>query len=301
MAFKWLDSFKDKVSNWYNDGDQFYLRTVVDPIINLGKDVYNSAPALSEIFTPYGDVKAGADVLDSGVSDIKNGNYISGATKVAFSPIFGSLMLLAPNGVDAPIKASTKSLTEPLYIYTGKELGKAPGRGRPASNINEATGKPITLDDIKNALEHNGRRVYEGMNEAETKSAILRETIDRQNKYKQVIAAQERRDARKYAKSSSATYESNKRAPYAKRAKEQIFGNGDTRLTSYIDPTEYYTYNPKKSIEWNYEKYKNSLLDDFYFTEREASDLFNEAYKSFFSTPKNEFGGELNYLSIFKP
>ena len=299
MAFKWLNNFKEKVSNWYNDGDQFYLRTVVDPIIDLGKDVYNSAPALSEIFTPYGDVKAGADVLDNGVSDIKNGNYVSGATKVAFSPIFGSLMLLAPNGVDAPIKASAKSLTEPLQIYTGKELGKAPGRGRPASNINEATGKPITLEDIQNALQNNGRRVYEGMNEAETKSAILRETIDRQNKYKQVIAAQERRDARKYAKSSSATYEPSKRAPYAKRAKEQILGNGDARLTSYIDPTEYYDYNPKKSMEWNYEKYKTALSDDFYFTEREASDLFNETYKSFFSTPKNEFGGSINYLKIF--
>jgi hypothetical protein len=52
-------------------------------------------------------------------------------------------------------------------------------------------------------------------------------------------------------------------------------------------------------MEWNYEKYKTALSDDFYFTEREASDLFNETYKSFFSTPKNEFGGEINYLKIF--
>jgi hypothetical protein len=41
---KWLDNFKEKVSDWYNDGDQFYLRTITDPFIKLGKEIWHAGP-----------------------------------------------------------------------------------------------------------------------------------------------------------------------------------------------------------------------------------------------------------------
>jgi hypothetical protein len=39
MANKWLDNVKEKVSDWYYDGDRFYLRTIVDPVIDVVNDV----------------------------------------------------------------------------------------------------------------------------------------------------------------------------------------------------------------------------------------------------------------------
>ena len=71
MAKKWLDNVKKKASDWYYDGDQFYLRTIVDPFIELGKNIANSGQQVSEYVTPvYSDIKVGADMLEGGVTDL---------------------------------------------------------------------------------------------------------------------------------------------------------------------------------------------------------------------------------------
>jgi hypothetical protein len=91
---------------------------------------------------------------DAGLAKIKDGQPIIGGLQVAASPFVGALLLGLSGGTDIPIKSainqSTKTalktadavddLTAPLSIYTGKPAG----RGRPVSNINPATGKPIT-------------------------------------------------------------------------------------------------------------------------------------------------------------
>lgn len=149
-----LDNFKEKVSDWYNDGDQFYLRTVVDPIIDLGKEIGKLGPFVAEYATPfYSDIQAGADVLEGGINDFQNGNYVSGAVKTVASVPVSLLSLMSVDGADLPLKTAAKQLKhQPLQVYTAKTLGGKAGRGRPASAINENTGKPITKYDIVEAL-----------------------------------------------------------------------------------------------------------------------------------------------------
>lgn len=196
MAKKWLDDFKEKVSDWYTDGDQFYLRTVVDPVIGAVKDIGSLGQAASETFTPvYSDVVAANNVFNNGLSAFKSGEYLKGTAEMIGAPLLGAALVAVPDGMDSPIKAATK-LDEPLYIFTGKQMGQKAGRGRPASNINEATGQPITMRDILDAIKNKGRIVYENTSEEAIESMAKRQAVDNEAKYHAAVQATDRRLAR---------------------------------------------------------------------------------------------------------
>ena len=153
MAKKWLDNFKEKVSDWYNDSDQFYLRTLVDPVIDLGKNIGKLGPTVSEYVTPvYSDIKVGADMLEGGVNDLQQGNYLNGIGKMAASVPLSVVSLLAIDGTDLPVKAAAKRMNQPLEVYTAKTLGGKAGRGRPAKATFDGTNKPVTKRDVIEAL-----------------------------------------------------------------------------------------------------------------------------------------------------
>jgi hypothetical protein len=107
---KWLENFKEKVSDWYNDSDQFYLRTITDPIIEVGKTIYNSGSTLADMFTPvYSDVKMADWIFNSGLNNFKSGNYLQGFVQTAGAPLLGAAFMAIPNTVDATIKGSLKT------------------------------------------------------------------------------------------------------------------------------------------------------------------------------------------------
>lgn len=150
---KWLDNFKEKVSDWYNDSDQFYLRTLVDPVISLGKNIGELGQTIPEYVTPvYSDIKVGADVLEGGVNDLQQGNYLNGIGKMAASVPLSVISLLAIDGADLPVKAAAKRMNQPLEVYTAKTLGGKAGKGRPAKAKLDGTKKPITKRDVIEAL-----------------------------------------------------------------------------------------------------------------------------------------------------
>ena len=135
---KWLDNFKEKVSDWYNDSDQFYLRTIVDPFIELGKNIANSGQQISEYVTPlYSDIMAGANMLEGGAQDIQNGKYLSGAGKVVAAPLMAAASLVVPDGADMPIKATSKGAKT-----AAKVVGETTVDGVP--NVILASSKPGT-------------------------------------------------------------------------------------------------------------------------------------------------------------
>ena len=196
MAKKWLDDFKEKVSDWYTDGDQFYLRTVVDPVVDVVKGIGSLGQAASETFTPvYSDVIAADNLFNNGLSAFKSGEYLKGSAEMIGAPLLGAALIAVPDGMDSPIKAATK-LDEPLYIFTGKQMGQKAGRGRPASNINEATGQPITMRDILDAIKNNGKTVYENTTEEAIESMAKRQAVDNEARYHAAVQATDRRLAR---------------------------------------------------------------------------------------------------------
>lgn len=153
MAKKWLDNFKEKVSDWYNDSDQFYVRTLIDPVIDLGKNIGKLGPTVSEYATPvYSDIKVGADMLEGGVNDLQQGNYLNGIGKMAASVPLSVISLLAIDGADLPVKAAAKRMNQPLEVYTAKTLGGKAGKGRPAKATIADTNKPITKRDVIEVL-----------------------------------------------------------------------------------------------------------------------------------------------------
>lgn len=188
-------------------------------------------------------------------------------------------------------KVAISTVGKPLYVYTAKKLGASIGRGRPASNINEATGLPITMQDITEAIANNGRTVYEGTSEAAIKSQAVRDQANRQANYRAIIEKQARTDARK-----TKTDWDNKRAPYMSRQKKAIIGDtSNPRLTSYINISKEFQYLPNKSMESNWKRFINEMSSKYHFTESEASDIFNNTFSQYFKS-----GGKLNYLNYFK-
>jgi len=74
-------------------------------------------------------------------------------------------------------------MTKPLHAISFKTATQ----GKPLSNINPNTGKPITMQDIVEAIAHNGRTVYEGTSEAAIKSKAIMDQASKQASYKAII------------------------------------------------------------------------------------------------------------------
>lgn len=305
MAKKWLDNFKEKVSDWYNDSDQFYLRTLVDPMISLGKNIGELGPTISEYATPvYSDIKVGADMLEGGVNDIQQGNYLNGIGKMAASVPLSVVSLLAIDGADLPVKATAKRMNQPLEVYTAKTLGGKAGRGRPASNINDATGKPITLEDIIDAIKNNGRTVYEGTTEEAIESMAKRQAVDKEAGYHAAIQAQDKKLARQKDSSEMTRINiTDKRQGIS--ADKSVF----SKVTPYLKEQLASGFTPSKKarikgdVELAYKEWMDYLHALKYDTKskdsvKAANQIADETWMKLFQ-PKEKQGGILNYSTYF--
>lgn len=301
---KWLDNFKDKVSDWYNDSDQFYLRTVVDPAVDIVKGIGSLGQGVSETFTPvYSDVLAANNLFNDGLSAFKSGEYLKGSTEMIGAPLLGAALMAVPDGIDSPIKAATK-LDEPLYIFTGKQMGQKAGRGRPASNINEATGQPITMRDVLDAMKNNGRTVYENTTEEAIESIAKRQAVDKEAGYHAAIQAQDKKLARQ--KDSS---EMIKRNVTDKRQGISQDKSVFPKVTPYLQETLASGFTPSKKarikgdVDLAYQEWIEYLQKLKYDTKSKDSvqalnQIAEETWMKLFQ-PKKKQGGILNYSIYF--
>lgn len=301
---KWLDNFKDRVSDWYYDGDQFYLRTVVDPVVDIVKGIGSLGQAASETFTPvYSDIIAANNLFSNGLSDFKSGKYLKGSTEMIGAPLLGATLMAVPDGIDSPIKAATK-LDEPLYVFTGKQMGQKAGRGRPASNINEATGQPITMRDVLDAMKNNGRTVYENTTEEAIESMAKRQAIDKEAGYHAIVQAQDRKLARQKDPS-----EMTKMNVTDKRQGISQDKSGFPKVTTYLQEILASGFTPSKKarikgdVDLAYQEWIDYLQKLKYDTKSKDSvkainQIAEETWMKLFQ-PKKKQGGILNYLTLF--
>lgn len=305
MAKKWLDNVKKKASDWYYDGDQFYLRTIVDPFIELCKNIANSGQQVSEYVTPvYSDIKAGADMLEGGVNDLQQGSYLNGIGKMAASVPLSVVSLLALDGLDVPIKATAARMSQPLEVYTAKTLGGKAGRGRPASNINDATGKPITMGDIIDAIKNNGKTVYENTSEEAIESMVKRQVADKEAGYHAAIQAMDKKLARKKDPS-----EATRINIIAKRQGISPDQSVYPKVTTYLQETLASGFTPSKKalikgdVDLAYQEWIDYLTKLKYDTKSKDSvkalnQIAEETWMKSFQSKKKQ-GGILNYSTYF--
>lgn len=297
---KWLDNFKDKVSDWYNDGDQFYLRTLVDPVISLGKNIAALGPTVSEYATPvYSDIKVGADLLDSGVNDLQQGNYLNGIGKMAASVPLSMVSLVAIDGADLPIKAAAKSMNQPLEIYTAKTLGGKAGRGRPAKATLDGTNKPITKRDVIEAL-----RKYL------TPSEVSEEVVKKANWEATSAAVTKHADNKALNKAASKNTGTTRMNMTAKRSGHAPVQSVGKQVTQYDAERLTSGFTWQKSplgrtradgvMQQNWKLFLEHVQKLGFDTKskdsvKELEKIFNTTYQHFFK----KHGGSLNYLTLF--
>lgn len=182
------------------------------------------------------------------------------------------------------VKTTAKTMSNPLYAVSFKTSAQ----GKPLSNINPNTGKPITMQDIVEAMVNNGRTVYEGTSETAIKSKAIRDQASKQANYKAIIKSQAAKDARK----------ADARRPRRGYTKQKVeeYGHGDNPLlTSQIDVTKEFKVDPRKTIEGNWNKFIKEMQEKFRFTKKEAEKIFNNNFSQYFKKQ----GGTINYLNIF--
>lgn len=195
-----------------------------------------------------------------------------------------ALMITAVPGGQA-IKTTSKVLSEPLHAVSFKTVSK----GKPLSNINPMTGKPITMQDIVEAMARNGRTVYEGTSEAAIKSKALRDQASKQASYKAIIAKQERKDASYVDKKLP-------KRSYTKHKVEELGSADKPLLTSQIEVTREFQIDPRKGMESNWNRFIKEMQEKFRFTKKDAEKIFNNNFAQYFK----QHGGTINYLNIFK-
>ena len=108
----WIDKYKKKASDWFDRQDP-NTKALLYPLIDLGEKARQILPRsvqeAAELYAPiYSDIKFGEGIAASGEQDIRNGNYISGAGKIAIAPLAAGAMLVMPNIADAAAKTSVK-------------------------------------------------------------------------------------------------------------------------------------------------------------------------------------------------
>ena len=297
---KWLDNFKDKVSDWYYDGDQFYLRTIVDPVIDLGKNIGKLGPTVSKYVTPvYSDIKVGADMLESGVNDLQQGNYLNGIEKMVASVPLSVVSLLAIDGTDLPVKAAAKRMNQPLEVYTAKTLGGKAGRGRPAKATFDGTNKPVTKRDVIEAL-----RQYL------TPSKVSEETAKKANWEATSAAVTKYADQKATNKAAAKSTGETRLNMTAKRSGHTPVQSVGQQVTQYdAEPlTSSFTWQASPLgrtradgvIQQNWNLFLENAKKLGFDTKskdsvKELEAIFNNTYQHLFKKQ----GGSLNYLTLF--
>lgn len=171
-----MSNITDKLQKWY-DRRSVETHAFFEPIINTSKilsDLFipKNGQVAAEMYAPfYSDIKAGADVLDSGVNEIKRGNYLNGIAMSAVSPIIALTSLAVPDGLDKPLKYQTRALVK----YYGPTMGKTTAA---KSNSNLIDFDDIVREPIKELANKKG---------ISTKDLKIRGDLDYKNLLLKVI------------------------------------------------------------------------------------------------------------------
>lgn len=215
-------------------------------------------------------------------------------------------LLAAPSIIGGAGKAVSKAakLDDPLYVYTGKQLGEKVGKGRPASNINTATGNPITMRDVLDAMKNNGRTVYENTSEEAIKSAAIQHASDTRSKYLQVLDALERK-----ANKVKSDWDRKRGLYQTKKRTGKIETSNLPIVTTYLEENILSTFKPsKKTIKkGDFDSYYNELLDHisnlgYDIESKESREAINKiALNTSWGkqVPGKKQGGILNYSTYF--
>lgn len=269
-----MGKVKETITNWYEKQDA-PVKIAVEKIQEMGnffKDMFvpqNTDEAL--YYAPVvGDAKAGANILDSGVADIKSKNYLSGAGKIALAPILTLGTMLVPDGVDRPLK-----------IMTGSR-----GKPKPAmiTDIHTGVQRELTRDDLIHAIQQHNQVADET---GKLSEAVIDQS-NRQAGYNAIMQKQIRKEN---------LWDPTQRTRFnTPRKKAQVLGDPTKPLlTNTINLDEVFVYNFKKSPESNWNRFVEEMQQYFHFTLKDAEEVFNANYSKYF-----KLGGKINYLNFFK-
>lgn len=248
-----------------------------------------------------GDALLATDVVTSTLQ----GNYGDAALAAG--------LLAAPSVVGGAGKAMTKTaakLDEPLHVYSANRLGQKPGRGRPASSLNPATGQAITMQNIVDAMNGHGREVLENTTEeamkaaakkeAAVKSAAKRKAVDDKAGYSAAIQKQDRKLARKKDPSDRVRGQYTKTKEPVKSVKPEF----DASMGSYAAQTFQLSGKVHAGTDpmvHDFERWIEHLSKEFDVKSKvgrkEAERAFNQIFGHRFSKKQ---GGILNYATYFK-
>lgn len=292
---EWLNKQKKKISNWYDKLDP-NTKALLYPVVDLGKGLYDvfvpsSAEEAAEVYTPvYSDIKFGSNILDSGVADIQNGNYLNGFGKVLISPFAAMAALATPDGLDKLSKTEMlKQVEKRRYPYKSEYLTISTGK----------QGRPDRADfftpedrDIMETLVY-GSPQTGGSPKVRTAQQDYLAQIDKQAAARQYARRDDQYLERKY-------HENTRYNSTARRRGEPTQKHVFPEVTSYtIDSTfETFNYKPALSFDKNWENYLAHLKTLQYSTEN-IRFLFDEFQKRFNRFIKDKNGGKLNYLEFF--
>lgn len=312
---KWLDNFKEKVSDWYYDGDQFYLRTITNPFIELGKSIANSGQQISEYVTPvYSDIMAGANTLEGGVSDIQNGNYLSGVGKVIASPVIAAASLVVPDGADIPLKATAKGAKTAAKVIGETAVDGVPSvilaSSKPGTTLYSVEPKTRglykdipTMEQIKKALATHFRTHRTG-------TPVSNDVAKRANWEATSAAATKYADQKATNKAATKSTGETRLNMTAKRAGQTPVQSVGKQVTQYDAERLTSSFNWQSSplgrtradgvIQQNWNLFLENAKKLGFDTKskdsvKELEAIFNTTYQHLF----RKQGGSLNYLTYF--
>lgn len=315
MAKTWLNNLKEKISDWYYDKDQFYLRTITDPFVDLGKEVIKLGPALAETFTPgYADVKAADNLFNVGLNDFKDGQYVQGAAEMVGAPFLGAAMIVTPDGADGPIKAAvrTRKKIRPAATKAGEftedgidyvsYMSSQPGTPSyysiPKSEVTRGAKDWVpTEEEIIKALAAHINSIKRTAQEG------VRTAADKAAGYTAAIQKMDRKLSRKKDPADA------KRSMYQTKARTgQLAKSDKPKVTEYLEEELAANFNPsKQAIKKN--NFDRALqewmdyLDDLGYdivtkeSEKAAHNIALNTWGKRFSIQKN--GGSINYIQHF--
>lgn len=183
-------------------------------------------------------------------------------------------------------------------------MGQKAGRGRPASNINEATGQPITMHDILDAIKNKGRTVYENTTEEAIESMAKQQAVDKEAGYHAAVHAMDKRLARQKDPSEMTRVNTT-----AKRQGVSQDQSVYPKVTTYLQETLASGFTPSKKalikgdVDLAYQEWIDYLTKLKYDTKSKDSvkalnQIAEETWMKSFQ-PKKKQGGILNYLTLF--
>ena len=306
----WLNNTKQKISDWYHDGDNWYLRQIVEPFRELGREVAGLAEPLAETFTPvYSDVAVAEDVMNMGIQDFQDGHYGKGVLKVVGSPFLGAAMLAVPDGMDSPVKAAvkTRKVIRPgakkaadfvedgveYTSYASSQPGTPLHFAVPKSEVTR--GKPQwipTLEEVAEAIAKHTQSAKQVASEG------VRRTADKVAGYKATIQRLDRKWARKKDPSDRVrgNYQKSPQPISIKPEFNQNMAQHCASTFTYMDKVPA----GQDPILFNYQRWVQHVGREFDTKTKGSLREIEKAFNQIYGHRFKKQGGTLNYATYFK-